>query len=230
MRKTMKTSKVLVIEDDEEISRLTKMYLEADGYVVLVVNDGAQALSTIQKTMPDIIILDLMLPNVSGHEICKLARRFYSQPILVLTALDDDINEVSLLKLGADDYLCKPVKPHILEARIEALLRRSTRQLKQTSSSLAFHLDAARQCASIAGKTIDLTDAEFELLNLLYQHKGKTVSRGDCCHVLRGIHYDVSDRSIDMRISGLRKKLNDTQKPYKTIVTVRNKGYLLNVD
>ena len=137
---------------------------------------------------------------------------------------------VSLLKLGADDYLCKPIKPHILEARIEALLRRSTKQLKQTSSSLAFHLDTARQCASIAGKTIDLTDAEFELLNLLYQHKGKTVSRGDCCHVLRGIHYDASDRSIDMRISGLRKKLNDTQKPYKTIVTVRNKGYLLNVD
>lgn len=224
------TVKLLLIEDDEEISRLTSMYLEAEGYQVSTVFDGAHALSAIEKEAPDLIILDLMLPNVSGHEICRQARERFRSPILVLTACDDDINEVSLLKLGADDYLVKPVKPHILVARIEALMRRCQFIANEVHRSLAFQLHASTHSASIFGRAIDLTDAEYELLNLLYQHRRHPVSRAECCQVLRGIDFEVCDRSIDMRISGLRKKLGDINRPYEVIVTVRNKGYLLNVD
>lgn len=225
----MNKAAILLIEDDEEICRLTRMYLEVEGYQVDVVNDGQQALPAIKRLAPDLIILDLMLPNISGHEICQQAREFYIHPILVLTALQDDINEVSLLKLGADDYLNKPIKPHILTARIEALLRRHRIDTSTEIKDDYFQLEKSTLTVASADSIINLTAAEFELLNLLHQHKGEAVSRSDCCHALRGIDYDSCDRSIDMRISCLRKKLGDNKRPYKTIITVRNKGYMLDV-
>ena len=226
----MAKANILLVEDDEEIARLTSLYLKSEGYSVQVVEDGANALSTIKQASPDLVILDLMLPNVSGHDICQQARGFHAKPILVLTALNDDINEVSLLKLGDDDYLSKPVKPHVLIARIEALLRRSQIDINnERVVKPRFLIDELSQRVTLADATVDLTDAEFELLSLLYRHKGDPVSRADCCKALRGIEYDVCDRSIDMRISGLRKKLGDTKRPYEMVITVRNKGYLLNV-
>lgn len=226
----MANNHILLIEDDEEISRLTSMYLETEGYAVDVVEDGKDALAAIKTLGPDLVILDLMLPNVGGHEICREARKEYSRPILVLTALDDDFNEVGLLKMGADDYLTKPVKPHVLVARIEALLRRSSLNEQNHSSSRVIEMDASTRSIQFSGANIQLTESEFELLGLLYQHKGQAVSREECCQRLKGIDYDICNRAIDMRISGLRKKLNDSVKPYKTIITVRNKGYSLNVD
>lgn len=225
----MVKAELLLVEDDIEISRLTRLYLEAEDYHVTVIEDGAEADAAIREHNPDLVILDLMLPNVSGHEICQQARFHYTQPILVLTACDDDINEVSLLKLGADDYLSKPVRPHILVARIEALLRRFQRSETPSLSSKQLQLNANSRSASLGDTLLELTEAEFEMLSLLYQHKGSPVSRDQCCQALRGIDYDFGDRSIDMRISGLRKKLGDNQRPYETIVTVRNKGYQLNV-
>ncbi|PKG82126.1 hypothetical protein CXF85_14590 [Colwellia sp. 75C3] len=121
----MSKTRILLIEDEAEISRLTAMYLDAEGYQVSVIDDGSLAIEAIKATQPELIILDLMLPGMSGIEICKLAREFYQQPILILTACDDDVSEVSLLKMGADDYLVKPLRPHVLVARIEALLRRN---------------------------------------------------------------------------------------------------------
>ncbi|WP_077404455.1 response regulator transcription factor [Microbulbifer agarilyticus] len=218
---------ILLVEDDDEIARLTCMYLEAEGYQVSTIQDGDQAIDAIRRRNPDLIILDLMLPGLSGAEICQQARNFHQKPILVLTACDDDANEIGLLKLGADDYLAKPLRPHVLTARIEALLRRSS----QTHS--AQEVDTVTYQREIDafmynGKRLELTDAEYDLLKLLYDHRGKAVSRETCCQGLRGIHYDLSDRSIDMRISGLRRKLGDDSKPYRMIRTVRNKGYLLN--
>ena len=223
----MSNTKILLIEDDDDISRLTARYLEAEGYQVNVVDDGAKALQAIEQQQPDLVILDLMLPTISGDTICQRARAFYHAPILVLTALDDDIHEVSLLKLGADDYLNKPLKPHILVARIEALLRRY-RQISCAQRCL--QMDANTQTVLFKGERIDLTSSEFELLSLLHRHKGQALSRSACCQALRGIEYDICDRSIDMRVSALRRKLQDTEKPYELIVTVRNKGYLLNVE
>jgi len=222
----MTQTKILLIEDDAEISRLTSMYLETEGYQVQVIADGAQAIKGIKEIQPDILVLDLMLPGLGGFEICKQAREFYQQPIIILTACDDDISEVSLLKIGADDYLVKPLRAHVLVARIEALLRRakSTRAI-QISNSL--FIDDSKSQVTHQGKLLELTGAEYEMLKILVKNIGKAVSREQCCQALRGIDYDFSNRSIDMRISGLRKKLGDDQMPYKMITTIRNKGYML---
>ncbi len=221
----MKNAKVLIVEDDVEISRLTAMYLDAEGFDSLVICDGNEALAAIKQYQPDIVILDLMLPGMSGIEICKQSRGFYHGPILVLTACDDDVSEVSLLKLGADDFLSKPLKPHVLVARMEALIRRSKAPISPSvaSSTGRLSINSANQAVTFDGRLLNLTGSEYEMLLLLYNNKGKVVSRDDCCKALRGIDHDLYDRSIDMRISALRKKLNDD----KIIATIRNKGYRL---
>jgi len=223
---------ILIIEDDQEIARLTQVFLESENYQVTIVDDGRDALTAIKQHQPDLILLDLMLPNVDGYEICQQARVFYQGPILVMTARDDDLSEVTLLKLGADDYLRKPVKPHIMLARIEALLRRVNFNEGTADNLIANRLvvNLHNNSVFLNGKAIDVTTAEFDLLALLVSHKGETVSREACIQSLRGINYDVTDRSIDMRISGLRKKLGDESPPYRLIKTIRNKGYMLSYD
>ena len=225
----MRETKVLIVEDDAEISRLTSMYLEIEGFDTKIIDDGLAALSAIKDYKPDLIILDLMLPGFSGVEICKEARAFYKGPIIVLTACTDDVSEVSLLKLGADDFLTKPLKPHVLVARMEALMRRfkpvEIPLLKKVNSRLT--IDTTNQSVKLDGVELVLSSAEYEMLVILDKNIGVPVSREDCCKALRGINYDVNNRSIDMRISGLRKKIQDDQAPYKIITTVRNKGYML---
>ncbi len=243
----MNKTRILLIEDDAEISRLTAMYLDVEGYQVDVIDDGAMALDAIKNTKPELIILDLMLPGMSGIEICKLAREFYQQPILILTACDDDVSEVSLLKMGADDYLVKPLRPHVLVARIEALLRRKQNvQLNSQfnaqqnnsqshqglnsgnlASNPALTINEASSRVTFQGKLLTLTGSEYEMLKLLHKNAGKVISREQCCQALRGIDYDFSNRSIDMRISALRKKLGDDEMPYQVITTIRNQGYKL---
>jgi len=234
----MNKTRILLVEDDAEIARLTAMYLDVEGYQVEVIDDGALALDAIKNTKPELIILDLMLPGMSGIEICKLAREFYQQPILILTACDDDVSEVSLLKMGADDYLVKPLRPHVLVARIEALLRRkqnyqqNSQQAPQKyseniASNAALTINEASNRVTFQGKLLVLTGSEYEMLKLLHKNVGKVISREQCCQALRGIDYDFSNRSIDMRISALRKKLGDDQMPYQVITTIRNQGYKL---
>jgi DNA-binding response OmpR family regulator len=227
----MNKIRILLVEDDAEIARLTAMYLDVEGYQVAVIDDGALALNAIKKTNPDLIILDLMLPSMSGIEICKLAREFYQQPILVLTACDDDVSEVSLLKMGADDFLVKPLRPHVLVARIEALLRRSQTNVenksKQSATETSLTISEASNKVTFQGKLLSLTGSEYEMLKLLHKNVGQVISREQCCQALRGIDYDFSNRSIDMRISALRKKLGDDQMPYQVITTIRNQGYKL---
>lgn len=223
------TMHILIIEDDHEIARLTEIYLQSTGYETSVVADGSLAIAMIKKLSPDLILLDLMLPGVDGFELCKQAREFYIGPIIVLTAIEDDISEVSLLKLGADDYLRKPAKPHIMSARIEALLRRAKVSNEKIAKELPNNLLINRDTLSVTldDTLLDLTNSEFDMLVLLADKAGQTVSREECIQSLRGINYEVTNRSIDMRISALRKKLNDEKPPYKLIKTIRNKGYLL---
>ena len=178
----MDKAKILIIEDDAEISRLTAMYLEVEGFESKVIDDGAQAIEAIKSYQPELIILDLMLPGISGVEICKVARGFFSGPILELTACDDDVSEVSLLKLGADDFLVKPLKPHVLVARIEALLRRVNKpQVQMPRKGEEKHsklvINESSQDVRFDGKLLTLTSAEYEMLLLLQQNIGKTVLR-----------------------------------------------------
>jgi len=221
--------KILIIEDDAEISRLMAMYLQAEGFDTNIIDDGAKVLQAIKQQTPDLIILDLILPGMTGVEICKQSRLFYFGPILILTASDDEVSEVSLLKLGADDFLTKPLKPHVLVARIEALIRRIQKATKVEKKDPHSRLSINKTKREVVfdGSILNLTGAEYEMLLVLMQNVGNTVSREDCCQALRGFEHDFNDRSIDMRISGLRKKFNDDQMPYKVISTVRNKGYML---
>ena len=227
----MSKTKVLIVEDDQEIARLTTLYLEAEGYEVSVVHEGNLALEAIRSIEPDLVLLDLMLPGMSGAQICREAREFYNGLILVLTASADEMSEVSLFKFGADDYVAKPIRGHALLARIEALLRRAmpvTTTAKTVSEKQCeIAINSAAQSATLYGQNLNLTSAEFEILNLLVKNVCQVVTRDQCCQLFRGIDYAFNDRSIDMRVSGLRRKLRVHAKDKQFIRTVRNKGYML---
>ncbi len=224
---------LLLIEDDLEISRLMELYLGTEGFKTITVDNGLDANQMIKDLSPDLVLLDLMLPGKSGNDVCKEAREFYDGPILVLTACSDDISEVSLLRLGADDFVTKPVKPHVLVARIEALLRRTNRKYiksvdeKRKKIVGSIEVDTVSRQVYFKQKELEVSAAEFEMLLLLVENVGKVVTREDCCRSLRGVDYGYNDRSIDMRVSILRKKLEDTKGPYRRILTIRNKGYML---
>ena len=226
----MSKAKVLIIEDDQEIARLTTLYLEAEGYEVEVVDQGNLAVQAIRDVEPDLVLLDLMLPGLSGAQICRQAREFYNGIILVLTASADEMSEVSLFKFCADDYVTKPIRGHALLARIEALLRRASSSSPLESNeekTCDIVVNTTIQSATLYGQDLQLTSAEFEILNLLVNNLGEVVTRDQCCQLFRGIDYAFNDRSIDMRISGLRRKLRNHAKDKQLIRTVRNKGYML---
>ncbi|PQJ63280.1 DNA-binding response regulator [Vibrio chagasii] len=227
----MSKTKVLIVEDDQEIARLTTLYLEAEGYEVSVVHEGNLALEAIRSIEPDLVLLDLMLPGMSGAQICREAREFYNGMILVLTASADEMSEVSLFKFGADDYVAKPIRGHALLARIEALLRRATPATTKvetvSENQCEIVINSAAQSATLYGQNLKLTSAEFEILNLLVKNVCQVVTRDQCCQLFRGIDYTFNDRSIDMRVSGLRRKLRVHAKDKQLIRTVRNKGYML---
>jgi len=224
------SKKVMIVEDDTEISRLTKMLLETEGYECETVFDGAKAVSEIRRMTPDIVILDVMLPGLSGVEVCSQIREFYHGAILMLTGCDDDITELASFKQGADDYVTKPIKPHLLLARMQALLKRTQHKEIEKNSVLMFgdlHVDCQNRSVLIAGNFLDLTSAEFDILEVLAKQAGEVVSREQCCSQLRGFEYDGMDRSIDMRVSSLRKKMGAFPGQEKRILTVRGRGYML---
>ena len=221
---------ILLVEDDPEIARLVCMFLESEGFRVTHIDHGDQALPAIKRESPDLLILDIMLPGLNGIEICRQARKYYTAPILMLTASDDDITEVSALNLGADDYLGKPVSPHKLLAHINSLIRRII-EIPASSEQPLFAgglvIDTLRREVSKNGESINLTTAEYDLLVLLSSRPGQVIGRDECYQRLRGIDYDGTDRSMDMRISSLRKKLGENTSEEPLIKTVRSKGYML---
>ncbi len=208
-------------------------YLQQNAIDVFIEHRGDLACQRVIAETPDLVVLDLMLPGMDGLEICKAVRPQYSGPILMLTARDEDIDQVVGLEVGADDYVTKPVQPRVLLARIRALLRRMPRHEQQQVPCAAeevrlgaFRISAAARSAWLDGELLDLTTNEFELLWLLATHAGEILTRDMILDRLRGIGYDGLDRSVDIRISRLRKKLgDDTQRPF-LIKTIRGKGYL----
>lgn len=226
------TKSILLIEDDERLSTLVSDYLSKEGFAVQCVYNGLEALERLNKTKPDLVILDWMLPGLDGFSICKKIRAYYQGAVLMLTAKSDDIDQVLGLEVGADDYVVKPVQPRVLLARINALLRRT-----ETAADIIQPLDfgdlnikPAARSVHLKQQIITLTDAEFDLLLLLATHAGSTLSRDLLFKTLSGIEYDGTDRAMDMRISVLRRLLNaETAYPHG-IKTVRGKGYMLNPD
>lgn len=223
---------ILIVEDDQRLAALTREYLESNGLRVEVESDGAQAAERILREQPDLVVLDLMLPGEDGLTICRKVRSRYKGPILMLTARSDDMDQVLGLEMGADDYVCKPVRPRVLLARIRAMLRRSEAAespVDEGQRRLEFGklvIDNAMREAWLRQQSIELTSAEFDLLWLLASNAGRILSREEIFTALRGIEYDGQDRSIDVRISRIRPKIGDDPMHPRLIKTVRSKGYL----
>lgn len=223
---------ILIVEDDQRLAELTRDYLLSNGLNVAIEMDGAQAAARILQEQPDLVVLDLMLPGEDGLSICRKVRGLYEGPILMLTARTDDMDQVLGLEMGADDYVCKPVRPRVLLARIRALLRRMEGNEVQPAGErrrLQFGqlvIDNAMREAWLGEQAIELTSAEFDLLWLLTSNAGRILSREEIFNALRGIEYDGQDRSIDVRISRIRPKIGDDPMHPRLIKTVRSKGYL----
>ena len=234
----MKTQ-ILLVEDDERLADLTAEYLRKNDFEVSIEVRGDTAEARILTDDPELVILDVMLPGKDGFEVCRAVRDKYTGVILMLTARDEDLDQILGLELGADDYIAKPVQPRLLLARIKALLRRAptasaaaeeaaeTEAMAELSFG-SFSISQATRSAHLAGEVIDLTTAEFDLLWLLARHAGNILSRDDLLQQLRGIGFDGLDRSIDARISRLRRKLGDDPENPTRIKTVRSKGYLFS--
>jgi len=230
------TIRILLVEDDERLAELTSEYLRKNDFEVAIEARGDTAEARILSERPDLVILDVMLPGKDGFEVCRAVRPLYAGVILMLTARDEDFDQILGLELGADDYIAKPVQPRLLLARIKALLRRtpgsaaaSDEESEHAELSFgSFRISQATRSAHLASEAIDLTTAEFDLLWLLAQHAGNILSRDDLLQELRGIGFDGLDRSIDARISRLRRKLGDDPENPTRIKTVRGKGYLFS--
>lgn len=221
---------ILIIEDDIRLLDLINEYLTQHGFRISTATTGTIGVQKIYQLQPDLVILDMMLPEKDGFSVCREVRANYQGLIMILTAIEDDIDQVAGLEAGADDYVIKPVQPRVLLARIKALLRRQTMvKATPTTNSLQFgqlSINTANRSVHLAEAELSLTTAEFDLLHLLAQHAGQVLSRDTLLNETRGIQYDGVDRSIDFKIANLRKKLNDDATNPRHILTVRGQGYL----
>jgi len=218
-------TKLAIIDDDQEILALLDEYLAKNGFEVEGFADGESFLSR-DETEFSLLILDIGLPGIDGLEICRRLRQKSSIPIIMLTAASDDLDRILGLELGADDYLGKPFNPRELLARIKALLRRTHTDSEEDSSVDKIEINYAGRKASIAGKELELTGAEFDLLCVFHKNIGTVLSRNEIGELLHGRRIDPLDRSIDTNVSRLRQKLSDHFEG-EIIQSVRGKGYVL---
>ncbi len=219
---------ILVVDDEADIRELIEFNLDREGYQVMTAATGEEALSMTQHHKPDLIILDLMLPGIDGLEVCR-ALSSYEIPILMVTAKSEDSDIILGLEMGADDYITKPFSPRILIARIRAVLRRNRKNsdLSIELKKITLHgiiIDPARHHVSSEGKSLDLSVTEFGILEFLMRNPGWVFSRGQIIESVKGNDYPVTERSVDVQILALRKKLKDKG---SIIETVRGIGYRL---
>ncbi|HEY5653397.1 MAG TPA: response regulator [Pontiella sp.] len=226
----MEKTQILIVEDEAPIQELLKFNLERNKYGVHIVDSGEKALSQTAKLNPDLILLDIMLPGADGLEVCKRLKsdpKTDHIPIIMLTALCEEADIVTGLELGADDYITKPFSPRVLLARVKAALRRSSPSESETAdaNTLNIHnisMDTARYKVAVDDNDISLTFTEFKVLQLLANQPGRVFTRYQIVDAVHGADYPVTDRSVDVQIVGLRKKLGEAG-PF--IETVRGIGY-----
>lgn len=222
---------ILVVEDDRSLASWIADYLIDNDFVVTIASRGDEALKLIRDDDPELVILDINLPGKSGFDVCREARVFFHKPILMLTARGDEPDEVAGLQAGANDYLVKPVRPRALLVRINALLNRdNTAANSQCRRFGQLQIDAQSRNVMLAEQTVNLSSNEFDLLWLLSSQPGSVMSRESMVEHLRGIEYDGFNRSIDILVSRLRRKLHDDTTRPARIKTVWGKGYLFAAD
>ena len=223
---------ILVVDDDKQIARLVRSYLEQAGYRVSVAYDGIEALGVIRAQKPDLIVLDLMLPGQDGWEITRVIRgddALAAIPIVMLTARVEDTDKIVGLELGADDYITKPFNPREVVARVRAVLRRSsgTIRVADVMHVGVIRLDAERHTVTTAGQPVDLTPTEFDLLHLLMKYPDRAFTRMDLIDQALGYSYEGMERTIDSHVKNLRKKLGVGKGEPGYIETVYGVGYRL---
>jgi len=224
---------ILLVEDDLRLSELVSRYLESNGFCVAITHRGDQVMQRVLSEMPDLVILDLGLPGQDGFSVCRQLRTCYENPLLILTARDNDGDHVLGLELGADDYVIKPVEPRVLMARIHALLRRSRTPRRGDQKLIRFgrlSINTAGRSVHVDGRAIPLSGGEFDLLVHLAVHAGEVQSRETIFQQLYRREYDGVDRTLDLRISQLRRKLGDEADSSPRIKTVWGQGYLFVPD
>lgn len=219
---------ILLVDDEQHIIDLAKMYLEQDGFRVMSATDGSIALQKIFSEKPGLIVLDLMLPGMDGLEVCRRVRAESDVPIIMLTARSDDIDKIVGLELGADDYLTKPFNPRELVARVRAILRRTDRRTPETSQSplvvANLMIDPVRRVVTVNNQPVDLRMKEFDLLLMLVEHPGMVFSREKLLDVVWGYDFAGETRTVDVHIAHLRHKLSGMRPAIETVWGV---GYKL---
>jgi len=233
---------ILIVEDDHDLAQWMADYLRAKDFQVSITGRGDQAVTLIKQQNPDIVILDGMLPGLDGVDVCKAVRPKFTNTIIMVTARDEEIDEVLALEMGADDYLIKPVRARALLTRISKYLKQQEQQIlsdkksnteEKDSTYLQFNnliIDQQAMVVMLDNNKIKISSNEFDVLWLLARHAGQLVTRDELVSQLRGFDYDGFDRSIDLRVSRLRKKLNDDPTEPFRIKTVWGKGYLFAKD
>lgn len=228
--------RLLLIDDDTKFCRLISSYLSGFGYDVSAVHDGLEGIQFARQEHFQAIILDVMLPTINGFEILNQLRLSTTTPVLMLTSLGEEADRIVGLELGADDYLSKTSSPRELLARLRAVLRRASSAISQSQAPAPeiivgpLSINVSARLAAIADNLLPLTPVEFDLLVVLAQSRGRVKSREELINEIRDRNYDVFDRSIDVHISSLRRKLNDDPKNPKFIRTVRSAGYMLTYE
>ena len=228
----MGTATILVVDDERKIRDLVRSYLEREGYSVLVADSGHRALEAVERAHPDLVVLDLMLPDVSGEEVARSVRDHSDVPIIMLTAKAGEDDRVTGLRLGADDYLVKPFSPRELVARVEAVLRRASGGAANGAMSLdegRLVIDREAREVLVAGRTVPLTRSEFDLLLALASHPGRVFSRYELITKVQGYDFDGYERTIDAHVKNLRRKLGDDPRNPRYVLTVMGVGYKFGV-
>jgi DNA-binding response OmpR family regulator len=221
----MKDGRILVVEDEEKIAEIVKAYLEKDGFKVTVTETGQKAISVLKDGF-DLIVLDLMLPDMDGEDICETIRKDSDVPIIMLTAKSEEEDRIKGLGIGADDYVVKPFSPRELVARVKALLRRS----KGTRDVISFNkgdlaIDSSRFEVRKGNAPVVLTPTEFKLLQRLAEYPGQVFTRLQLVNVILGYDFEGYDRTIDAHIKNIRRKIEDNQKHPSYLKTVYGIGY-----
>ena len=218
---------ILIIEDEKSVSDVVKAYLEREGYGVYSTENGLDGIEVFRKERIDLVILDLMLPDIDGEEVCKILRKISDVYIFMLTAKSTLSDKIEGLNIGADEYLTKPLSPRELTARVNALFRR-VRTRKENVLSFNNNkliIDFDKRVVKLSGEEVSLTPNEFDILYILSSNQGKVFTREAIIERAFGIEFDGSDRSIDVHIKNLRKKIEEDTKSPRYIVTVTKIGY-----
>ncbi len=223
---------ILVVDDERRIVEILRAYLERDGYRVVAAYDGRSALEVARRERPDLVILDLMLPEISGWDVCRALRKESDVPIIMLTARDETADKIVGLELGADDYVSKPFDPKEVVVRVRAVLRRyrAGREPQAVLRAGDLSVDVPKRAVHVGDRRVDLTATEFELLRALLENPGRVFSRMQLLDRIQGEAYEGYERTIDSHVKNLRKKIEPDPEHPRYVITVYGVGYKLGED